>query len=132
MNKKTFLNSFDEFLESISPTFSFFIGCITIVSYMIGFFIWFQLPSIVGTHFNLIGAIDTVGSKNALLFLFILPLFPLIQQEARKEIHSNTTEAQELKEEISRRSKRNYMISKFILCIICCGTMLFFLSKSLI
>lgn len=130
MNKKSFLNSFNEFLESIYPTFSFLIGCITIISYMIGFFLWLQLPPIVGTHFNLIGNIDNVGSKNILLALFLLPLFPLILQEEHKEIHSNTSEAQELRKETTRRSKRNYMISKFILCIICCGTMLFLLSKS--
>ncbi len=132
MNKKSFLNSFNEFLESLYPSFSFLIGCITIVSYIIGFFIWFQLPAIVGTHFNLVGAIDNVGSKNTLLFLFLFPLFPLILQEEQKEIHSTTTEAQKLKEELSRRSKRNYMISKFVLCMICCGTMLFLLSKNLL
>ena len=130
MNKKSFLNAFDEFLESMYPTFSFLIGCITIISYIVGFFIWFQLPPTVGVHFNLVGTIDSVGSKNTLLFLFILPLSPLILQEEHKEIHSTTPEAQELKEETYRRSKRNYMISKFVLCIICCGTMLYFLSKS--
>ena len=132
MNKKSFLNSFDEFLESMYPSFSFLIGCIIIVSYAIGFFIWARLPQLAGTHFDLLGNVDNVGSKNTLLFLFILPLFPLIQQEERKEIHSNTAEAQEVKEENFRRSKRNYIISKFVLCIICCGTMLFLLSKSLL
>ena len=132
MNKKSSLNSFDEFLESMYPSFSFLIGCITIVSYIIGFFIWFRLPAIVGTHFNLLGNADNVGSKNTLLILFLFPLFPLILQEEQKEIHSTTTEAQELKEKLSHRSKRNYIISKFVLCIICCGTMLYFLSKSAI
>ena len=132
MNKKSFSNSFDSFLESMYPSFSFLIGCITIVSYIIGFFIWVRLPQFIGIHFNLLGTVDNVGSKNTLLFLFILPLFPLILQEERKEIHSTTPEAQELKEEISLRSKRNYMISKFVLCIINCGTMLFLLSKSLL
>ena len=99
---------------------------------MIGFFIWIRLPAIVGTHFNLVGNIDNVGSKNTLLFLFLFPLFPLILQEEHKEIHSTTAEAQELQEELSHRSKRNFMISKFICCILCCGTMLFLLSKSLL
>ena len=132
MNKKSFSNSFNEFLESMYPSFSFLIACITIVSYAIGIFIWIRLPELVGIHFNLFGNADNFGSKNTLLVLFLFPLVPLIFQEEHKEIHSTTAEAQQLKEETSRRNKRNYMISKFVWCILCCGIMLFLLSKNLL
>ena len=125
--KKHFFQSIGTFLESIEPIITLILWAITICTYAVCFWIWFQLPDTVGTHFML-GYITRFGSKKELLVAFVLPLMALCIPKDEINIHSTTHEANKLKEEMIHRNNQKHIITKIILCIVECVVLVYILS----
>ncbi len=127
IKKNHFFQSIGNFLESIKPIITLILWGITICTYAVCFWIWFQLPNTVGTHFML-GYITRFGSKKELLVAFILPLMALFLPKDEINIHSTTEEANKLKEEMIHRNNQKHIITKIFFCILECIVLVYVLS----